>query len=699
MPLLVRLCSIPAESAQLSTPLPSTLSLYPVPEGAHLWHRATCSTCWGCPLTITNARASATYLSSFPLPAVAVPSPPLVTHRRGPPTVSHRHQSSRWRHLLSLCNTHQHRAALVRGNSLLVVLYRLLLQRPPSIRSRQPRLPPRHVTRVRCIRLTSVRHQPQHPPTPILKSGEVLKPSWTSPVAPHPTLSGPLTTSTPAPNQHKPTQNSRVFWPFMMFNGPAPQGRLSNQSPKNGRSFLVLFGVSFGTASSPPPPPLRTPWTGSTRNTVRTFKCVSPINDCARVSWHSFWNKDLFEAFRAGNWSTGHPLQQGDFDHHFSVFAFILSVEKTGTWPPRIPADGITIADMAQLGRNLMWFLDLALAQPGVPGSLLLEFSLVGEALSHQFELLEHRPLGEQWDATSDSKRRHTYTFLLCTHRLFVELHRWFCSFPLVFHVSPMDHPQSQVMALSPLIANRRGSQGNLWNQRTDWLKIIDGVFRDNFDSSQALRNSPPAWILRSSSRGAGAGFSQLMDSYLPTRAAGTKASKQGEKQSTGPRALRDRDPPRPSSPTPVPVAVPAPVDEPVPTITTKHPLFALSPDLASADKKVAPGGLLYKLCKSLAIPPPKYGSEPDIKQMCFNFTTDGWCKCSGIFDGKNQKKRKPCYRLHVSLDADGPHSSDPAAHFVDVVRFLQKPGVADFFIPSDEFATSQQYRDALALL
>ena len=40
-----------------------------------------------------------------------------------------------------------------------------------------------------------------------------------------------------------------------------------------------------------------------------------------------------------------------------------------------------------------MWFFDLALAQPGVPGSLLLEFSLLGEAISHQFELLDHRDL------------------------------------------------------------------------------------------------------------------------------------------------------------------------------------------------------------------------------------------------------------------------------------------------------------------
>jgi hypothetical protein len=75
-----------------------------------------------------------------------------------------------------------------------------------------------------------------------------------------------------------------------------------------------------------------------------------------------------------------------------------LSVDKSATWPPRLPSQGLAIADMVQLGRNLMWFLDLALAQPGQPGSLLLEFSLLGEALSHQFELLDYRGLTQQWD-------------------------------------------------------------------------------------------------------------------------------------------------------------------------------------------------------------------------------------------------------------------------------------------------------------
>jgi hypothetical protein len=42
---------------------------------------------------------------------------------------------------------------------------------------------------------------------------------------------------------------------------------------------------------------------------------------------------------------------------------------------------------------------------------------------------------------------------------------------------------------------------------------------------------------------------------------------------------------------------------------------------------------------------------------------------------------------------------SDPSAYFKDVIRFLQAPGVADYFVPSDEFVTSQQYRNPLASL
>jgi hypothetical protein len=74
----------------------------------------------------------------------------------------------------------------------------------------------------------------------------------------------------------------------------------------------------------------------------------------------AFWNKEFFDALRLGNWSSSHSMQQNDVDDQFLVFAFLLLVDKSATWPPpHIPSDGIAIADMVQLGRNLMWFMDL----------------------------------------------------------------------------------------------------------------------------------------------------------------------------------------------------------------------------------------------------------------------------------------------------------------------------------------------------
>jgi hypothetical protein len=110
----------------------------------------------------------------------------------------------------------------------------------------------------------------------------------------------------------------------------------------------------------------------------------------------AFWQKDLFDTLRSGNWSSSHQLLPHDVDDHFLVFSFILSVDARATWPPRLPSDGIAIADMIQLGRNLMWFMDRALAQPGQSGSLFLDFSLLGEAVNHQFKLLDHRGLAQQ---------------------------------------------------------------------------------------------------------------------------------------------------------------------------------------------------------------------------------------------------------------------------------------------------------------
>jgi hypothetical protein len=294
------------------------------------------------------------------------------------------------------------------------------------------------------------------------------------------------------------------------------------------------------------------------------------------------------------------------------VFAFILSVDKSATWPPRIPSDGIASADMVQLGRNLMWFMDLALAQPGQPGSFFLNFSLLGEAINPQFELLDHRGLVQQWDVTADSKCRHSYAFLSCLHWLLVEMHRWFSSVPLVFHVSPAGSPLNHVMVLSPLIANRRGGQGSIWKQRANWLQIVDGLFRDSFNSSQTLHNPPPSWITRSSPR---PGANGIQPHAAPAAHGGCLGRhNQGEPLPPvgGARNLRDC----PVSSTSARAPAQATPDDGVMVVTTVHPLFALSRNLSSADQVSTPGQILYKLSKSLSVDIPKYGEGDSAKRI-----------------------------------------------------------------------------------
>jgi hypothetical protein len=103
-------------------------------------------------------------------------------------------------------------------------------------------------------------------------------------------------------------------------------------------------------------------------------------------------------------------------------------VDKNATWPPRIPTDGHPIEDMVQLGKNVLWFLDLALAQPGQAGSLFLNFSMLGATFVHQFELLDQRDLKLQWNSSATSRQQHAYVFLITTHRLLTEIHRWLTS-------------------------------------------------------------------------------------------------------------------------------------------------------------------------------------------------------------------------------------------------------------------------------
>jgi hypothetical protein len=83
----------------------------------------------------------------------------------------------------------------------------------------------------------------------------------------------------------------------------------------------------------------------------------------------SFWSKDVFEHLRDGRWGSYYPANEADISQNFSVFAFILSVVPRSSWPPKLPADGLSSDQMSQLGKNLMWFFDLATTQVGIGSS------------------------------------------------------------------------------------------------------------------------------------------------------------------------------------------------------------------------------------------------------------------------------------------------------------------------------------------
>jgi len=77
----------------------------------------------------------------------------------------------------------------------------------------------------------------------------------------------------------------------------------------------------------------------------------------------AFWSKDVFEHLRVGRWGSYHPANEADISPNFSVFAFILSIVPRSSWPLKLPADGLSSEQMSQLGKNLMWFFDLATTQ------------------------------------------------------------------------------------------------------------------------------------------------------------------------------------------------------------------------------------------------------------------------------------------------------------------------------------------------
>jgi hypothetical protein len=217
---------------------------------------------------------------------------------------------------------------------------------------------------------------------------------------------------------------------------------------------------------------------------------------------------------------------------------------------------------------------------------------------------------------------------------------------------------------------------------------MIKKMFHENFDHCQMLRNDPPAWIIWPAQRTGSAIPSTV--TLIP----------KGEQKAAADRD-RDRDRAqraRPSSTASTPAASSS-AREPV-TESTEYPLFAYSPNLPASSHNKWPGQLLFHIKKTLQVNPPSYGNPAtnNTKAVCFNFSTEKFCKCDGTHKGAGAKK-VTCNRIHLCLGPSNAHASDPAEYFLDIVRFLKNPKVADYFVPTDAFATSKQYLDAVALL
>jgi hypothetical protein len=112
---------------------------------------------------------------------------------------------------------------------------------------------------------------------------------------------------------------------------------------------------------------------------------------------------------------------------------------------------------MSQLGKNLLWFLDLATTQVDLgsgQASLFLEYSLLGHALQQQLRLLTTPDLRTQWDASRTSRLSQSFAFLSDVHKLLALVQQWFMSERLVYYASPVGSAVTHVTLLSPEIRN-----------------------------------------------------------------------------------------------------------------------------------------------------------------------------------------------------------------------------------------------------
>jgi hypothetical protein len=358
----------------------------------------------------------------------------------------------------------------------------------------------------------------------------------------------------------------------------------------------------------------------------------------------SFWCKDVFEHLRDGRWGSYHPANEADISHNFSVFAFILSVVPRSSWPPKLPADGLVSSEqMSQLGKNLMWFLNLAMTQVdiGNQASLFLEYSLLGQAL-------QYGPSGTR--LAPPGCRTPSRSLVIRTSFSPLLVQQWFMSEQLVYYASPPSSAVAHVTLLSPEIRNRQGTRSNLWDKWSEWKADMLSMYKDNFSQhSYWLSETPPTWMVHTA----------------------IASNTQGEQNRREDRTLSDAPPAHKLKPTP---AARAPKDKPPPARPASDairveectcPVFALSDSAAASGKSpVAPCYSITCLKASSTIAP-MFGPADNRRPICFNFCTDPPRKCNGQYIPKRlgSTRKKPCGRLHIDFNRD-TYWNAPKEHF-----------------------------------
>jgi hypothetical protein len=392
-----------------------------------------------------------------------------------------------------------------------------------------------------------------------------------------------------------------------------------------------------------------------------------------------FWGKDVFEHIRDGKWGSYHPANAADLSQNFSVFAFILSVVPGSSWPPKFPADGLTSQQMSQLGKNLMWFLDLATTQADIgsgPASLFLGYSLLGQALQHQFQLLSLPGLRTQWDASRSSRLSHSFAFLSDAHKLLAIVQQWFMSERLVYYASPPGSAVAHVTLLSPEIRNRQGTRSNLWDKWSAWKADVQSTYRDNYSHSYWLSETPPTWMVHTAIASHTQGEQTRREDR--NRAPPAAAPPQKPKSSPAARAPKAKPPPAP------------PASDVIQPDECECPIFALT-DSALASGR-SPGGQFYICKKASRTETPMFGPAGGTRRhICFNFCTDPPGRCDGQYM-RGSKGKKPCERLHLDFNL-ATYRDAPKEHFAEIHAWLKDPTVSKSFLPSDVFASSAQFQ------